>query len=454
MTGYFVPSGSFVMEPWDLFGMTEDEFHAEEDAAQAASEAAQAAFLESTENYEQEIGVEELRAENNIRERFRLMEYMKDVMRPVLPRNSSVMKCYKVPCSSAVTYSQGVDERGKAIAKVEGVSHDHSVHFCPMCSFKIAVKRAWDITQITDRAKAEGFGLYHMILTIRHSKYDPLDVLMDEFKAALQSFWRNGSVRLIYNDNWEYRFDTMEVMFGFDDADGEGGNGMHVHMHITLIGKQGVDCAALQAKLEPYWIRSLGGKGKAGGVALKLKEWEDKELAHYLTKLPTASFEMSMGAHTKHGKQGEDKDKEVKGEHFGFFQVARIAMKYKGLRRWLEPLIREYYFVTKGRKLIQFSRGLLSRFGVADKTDDELAEDGGEVLKELATVSNGDYKTLTHLQIAESRILARRGVKSALWDYFGALGVICHNNKYELEHYWNDNHQPQMEVTYEKTGYD
>jgi len=434
-------------EPWDIFGLSEEEFEQREreegesmEAAAAASgEAAQAAsaFLGITENYEPEVGAEELRKEKAIRERFQMMEYLQNLMRPCLPSRSSILKCHKVPCSSVVTYSQGLDDYGKAIAKVEGVCHDHSVHFCPMCSFKIAIGRALQIATITDRAKAEGFGLYHMVLTMRHSKYDTFEQLMDEMAEAKKFFWRSRAVREIYKENWEYRIDTLEMMFGFDDKDGEGGNGLHEHYHITLIGKPGIDCVELQPKLEKLWIKSLGGKGKAGGVALKLKPWETEDLAHYLTKLPTVSFEMAMGAQTKHDYKTDQKEDEKQGEHFGFFHVVRIAMKYKGLRPLLEPLIRAYYFATKGKSLIRFSRGLLQRFGVKDKTDDELAEDGGNVLQKLAVLENRDYKKLTHAQIAESRILAKRGEKSALWAFFENLGITCHENESELVELWN-----------------
>ena len=435
----------FGWEPWDLFGISQEEFEEREEEeerameaeAQAEAEAAQAADLENSENYERTIDNEELKMEKAVRERFALMEYLKDVMRPCLPPNSSILKCYKVPCSTSVRYFQGLDDRDNKVAKVEGLCHDHSVHFCPMCSFKIAIGRALQIATITDRATAEGFGLYHMILTMRHSKYDSLELLMDEMEEAKKHFWRNGSVRDLYKENFEYRIDTLEIMFGFDDENGEGGNGIHIHYHITLIGSPNLDCSKLQPKFEKHWIKSLGGKGKAGGVALKLKPWESKELAHYLTKLPTASFEMAMGAHTKHYNDKSENEEDKKGEHFGFFYVAKIAMKYKGLRPLLEPLIRAYYSITKGKNFIRFSRGLLERFGVKDKTDDELAEDGGRVFQKLVVVSNMDYKKLTHADIAESRILARRGDKLALWAFFEELGITCHESESELIEEWN-----------------
>lgn len=440
----------FGWEPWDLFGISQEEFEEKEEleaeaieaAANAAAEAAPAAFLGNTENYEQKSETERLteeKAEKATRERFSLMEYLKDVMRPHLRPNSPIMKCYKIPCSTAVTYSQGLDERGNKIAKVEGVCHDHSVHFCPMCSFKIAIGRALQVATIADKAREQGKGLYHMVLTMRHSKYDVMEDLMQEMAEAKKDFWRNGSVREIYDANFEDRIDTLEMMFGFDDENGEGGNGLHEHYHITLIGLPGLDCSKLQPKLEQYWIKSLGGeeKGKAGGVALKLKPWSTEDLAHYLTKLPTASFEMAMGAHTKHFDKADDGEEKKKGEHFGFFQVARIAMKYAGLRSYLEPLIKAYYFATKGKCFMRFTRGLLDKYGLKKKTDAELAEDGGKLLKQLCVISNQDYKKLTHAQIAESRILAKRGDKSALWEFFKELGIFCRENAEELEKEWN-----------------
>ena len=446
-------------EPWNIYGISQDEFEegermeaeALEAAANAAAEAAQAADLGITENYEPAIGAEELKKEKAIRERFQMMEYLQNLMRPCLPSRSSILKCHKVPCSTVVTYSQGLDDYGKAMAKVEGVCHDHSVHFCPMCSFKIAIGRALQIATITDRALSEGYALYHMVLTMRHSKYDTFEELMDEMSEAKRFFWRSRAVREIYKENWEYRIDTLEMMFGFDDMNGEGGNGLHEHYHITLIGKPGIDCAELQPKLEKLWIKSLGGKGKAGGVALKLKPWETDDLAHYLTKLPTVSFEMAMGAQTKHDYKTDQKEDEKKGEHFGFFHVVRVAMKYKGLRPLLEPLIRAYYFATKGKSLIRFSRGLLQRFGLKDKTDDELAEDGGKVLQRLAVLENRDYEKLTHAQIAESRILEKRGEKSALWDFFKALGITCHEDENEIIDMWNDYGKKQERGEHEKT---
>lgn len=86
---------------------------------------------------------------------------------------------------------------------------------------------------------------------------------------------------------------------------------------------------------------------------------------------------------------------------------------------------------------MRFTRGLLDKYGLKKKTDAELAEDGGKLLKQLCVISNQDYKKLTHAQIAESRILAKRGDKSALWEFFKELGIFCRENAEELEKEWN-----------------
>ena len=409
---------------WQLFGFDcqEDFEAAVEEEQRAAFEAAEAAALAADDaavlvNTEKHEPKRTKAAENeDIRQRFKLMEYIKEVLRPYLQKNSSILKCYRVPCSDAVKFSQGVGDDGKECAKVEGVSHDHNVHVCPSCALKISMGRAIEIDDIIRKARSEGFECYFLTITMEHHRWDDLRVLLKDMQKASEKFWRNGTIRRIWKENFNYRITALEIMFGFEDIEGNGGNGAHPHKHILIIGKKGVDIAYVQEQFEKAWLKALGGKGKEG-VALKLELCEEgKDVAEfgkrYLTK---EACEISLGSVRKKGH----------GESFTFFQLARLSMTFPYLRQWLEPMMVAYYQATKGKRQLVFSDGLKKRFGVQDKTDDELAEESGEKIKKLAVVSNKDYwAKLLHSDIAETRILCRDGDREGLRLYLRSKGIL------------------------------
>lgn len=418
---------------WQLFGFdsqeafeaaVEDEkriaFEAAEEAALAADDAAP---LVNTENHD--VFLQKEKHDKDIRERFKLMEYIKKVLKPHLRKNSSILKCYRVPCSDAVKFSQGVGMDGKPCAKIEGVSHDHNVHVCPSCALKISLGRAFEIDDIIRNARSEGYECYFLTITMEHHRWEDLRVLLKDMQKASEKFWRNSAVRKIWKENFEHRITALEIMFGFEDAEGNGGNGAHPHKHILIIGKPGADLATIQEKFEKAWLKALGGRGKEG-VALKFEVCEEgRDVAEfgkrYLTK---EAMEISLGGVKKKGH----------GESFTFFQLARLALEFPYLRQWFEPMMVAYYQATKGKRQLVFSDGLKKRFGVAETTDDELAEDGGEKIQKLAVVSNKDYwAKLTHGDVAETRILCRDGDREGLRLYLRSRGALPFDSVEEMQ---------------------
>lgn len=423
---------------WDLFGFDSQEQFEEavEEEQRAAIEAAEAAALAADDaaplvNTEiHDVFLQKEKNNKDIRDRFKLMEYIKEVLRPYLKKNSSILKCYRVPCADAVKFSQGVGDDGKECAKIEGVSHDHNVHVCPSCALKISMGRAFEIDDIIRKARAEGFECYFLTITMEHHRWDDLRVLLKDMQKASEKFWRNSAVRKLWAENFNYRITALEIMFGFEDIEGNGGNGAHPHKHILIIGRKGVDLATVQEKFEKAWLKALGGRGKEGGIALKFEVCEEgKDVAEfgkrYLTK---EACEISLGGVRKKGH----------GESFTFFQLARLALEFPYLRQWFEPMMVAYYQATRGKRQLVFSDGLKKAFGVQEKSDDELAEESGEKIQKLAVVSNKDYwAKLLHADIAETRILCRDGDREGLRLYLRSKGVLPFDSVEQMQDFLN-----------------
>jgi len=423
-----VPLLPLDMEDWQFFGFESEadfeeaqrkEIEDMEAAAEAAAEAAQAASLEITEDYEPTLKYQVLRRlkhvansytrHKEIRQRYKLMEYVKDVLHRfhVLPYNSPIWKCCVVPVGNFVKMEHATFD-GMGHAKIEGIAHDHNTWVCPVCSLKIAVKRAGELRTLAYKAKKRDLELYHLTITMGHEEWEHLAPMLKEMDYCRGRFWRNGTIRRIMKQYFKgRRVSVLEIMRGMDDLS----NGWHPHLHILLIGEKGIDIEAIEKTMSDAWIdclESIGRKGREG-IALKIKPCEDIE--DYLTKIPC---EIALGNVTKHGH----------GVHMSFFQMVNYALGFPALREEIEPLIVEYYQATRYRKQLEWSRGLKDEFEIKEKSDEELCEETGLTLAVLAMTDNRNWRKLsTHANVAETRVYLDKNDGAGLHSFLDGLGV-------------------------------
>lgn len=388
-------------------------------------------FSETPEDYERETQHQGLRKGHKVaycnhaelRKRYKMMQYIKDVLRPVLKPTSPILRCSSTAVGTCVEIAHA-QSQGLGFSKITGVAHDHNVWVCPSCSLKIAAGRVDQIDRLMQNAKAEGFECYHLTITIDHKAWHKLADLFADLAYCRERFWRNGTIRQIFKDNFVGRVSGVEIMRGF----GAFSNGWHPHQHILLIGKQDIDIEGIRESMTKAWLEALETVGHRGDEehALTLKKYEKKQ-GDYFTKL---SCEIALGNVTKQGK----------GEHMSFFQMVNYALTFPPLRGEIEPLMREYYEVTKGKKQLVFSRGLLARFGVDEKTDEELAEETADTFRVLAVLLNGGFMYLAnedHENVATMREYADYNDLEGLRGWLESKGVQYWENVLHLQNWLN-----------------
>lgn len=422
-----VPLLPLDVEAWEFFGFRSEadfedarqkELEELEATAQAVAEASAEASLEITENYEPTVINQTLRRLNHvansnkrrseIRQRYKMMEHIKRVLHDAnaLPPNSSIWKCGVVPCSDFVKMEHATFD-GMGHAKLEGIAHDHNTWICPVCSLQIARGRVEELRTLAYRAKKRDYELYHMTITMGHEIWEKLGDMLEDMDYCRTRMWRNGTIRRLYSEHFIGRVQVLEIMRGMDELS----NGWHPHLHILLVGQKNIDVEAIEKKMSDAWIKCLKSVGREGkeGIALQIKP--AAEIEDYLTKIPC---EIALGNVSKHGH----------GCHMSFFQMVNYAVGMACTREDIDPLIVEYYRATKGRKQLEWSRGLKAEFGITDKSDEQLVEEASKALYVLAMTNNRNWRKInTHSNVAEIRVLLDKNNMDGLHSYLDRFGV-------------------------------
>lgn len=392
-------------------------------AASAATDAA-VPFLVNTENYrpdcqdgfdyaswkaikdkEIEDAFKARRAES-VLFRYQAQREIKSVLYPFLrDDNASILKCMTTQIKAVLELKRvlvKVGDIARPQASVPGLCHCHSYSSCPVDAPSIAVARRMQIRQLCYKAKKSDYELYFGTVTVRHSWDDSLLSLLSALRCAFQDFWADRAVKDAIKP-FIGRVTTLEIMFGFSF-------GFHPHFHLLFIGQKGIDCEAVRkilvGRLLVYYKKH--GLTANDDIAFDLKPCTDIE--DYLTKIPC---ELSLGNVTKHGH----------GEHYTFFQLAYLSSitTDKKKRKQIRDRIAEYYYATKGRHFIQFSRGLLERFGMKDFKDDSPRI---KVYGEFPIVEGGSWCRLSFSDKASIMIAIEQSRWKEVYKILDSKGVI------------------------------
>lgn len=247
-----------------------------------------------------------------------------------------------------------------------GVSTCSSVWLCPVCSAKIRTRRAVDVRVAAALHVARGGRLVMMTLTVRHGPEHGLGLLMDVEGEAYRSLqqdprWRELRAEL------DGQIRSWEITQGLALP----GGSWHPHFHVLLFVKADSGLSSDHLELELGWIGDawanriesrLGARPDSHGFhVLEL----DASAAEYVSKIAdeTARSDLKSGSRSVYGIV----DALEQGEAWA-------------VRAW-----HEYSAATKGRRAIQWSRGLRAHFGLdVEKSDEEIVledQEGGECVE-------------------------------------------------------------------------
>lgn len=243
--------------------------------------------------------------------------------------------------------SLALGERG---ATVRNVQRCHSPWACPICSPRIAARRAEALIPQIQKMREEGGSNYLVTLTIRHQKQDDLAKLLD----GIRKTW--GAVTS--GKAWKNQRDKGRIEYarGFD-VTWSRGNGWHPHLHLSLfLGAGHKNPESVARWIVDRWIKSLSARGYSATLeAQDFQRCDDVAKAAAYAITPAAVYEaLAMASKRARGK----------GAGLTPFEILSFAVKEKTenkddlSQRQALLLWREYVSATKGRRQAVTSQGL------------------------------------------------------------------------------------------------
>lgn len=296
---------------------------------------------------------------------------------------------------------------GHRSAGFGGLATCGSVWACPVCSAKIAVRRASEVEQALNWNVERGGTVVFATLTVRHRRGQSLSTLWND---ALRAGW-DGMTK---GRPWR----ELRKLLGFDHyiratEVTHGDHGWHAHFHLLLLCQRGIsqDMAdAFASELSALWIRALdkhGFEALEQGQDVRIVDPKAglRELGDYFAKqvyreTRGMAFEGAGGRFKKGRRSGRTP-----------FQILEDFLA-TGLADDFD-LWEEYARVSKGRRQLTWSRGLKAAAGVDSVTDEEIAAEelNGET---MITLPRSSWKVVFHVAEALLDTTERWGVAGAV----------------------------------------
>lgn len=315
--------------------------------------------------------------------------------------NPRFWSCSKFPVDDVVSLWQ---HKQSFSSHYTGLAHCGNSVCCPVCVSNIATGRAGEIKSAVSSwlAEDEKNTCFMVTLTFAHRLSDPLPDLFRDFWFAREIFWRNGSLRrYLKRAGVIGRITGTEVQFSDD-------YGWHPHQHVLLFARRSLDVSS--DILEKYYLSALQDAGLSGLSGIALNVTECRESSSYICK-SGLSVEMALG-HLKRGRGIG---------HYSPMQLA--AESFHGMK-WATNRFFELMFAVRGKHFLYWSPGLKRRFGLVERSDDELAENSGDALAEkLLDLYAYDWRNLSTFQRVKLQIVAATGDIGALERQCDEYGV-------------------------------
>lgn len=290
-----------------------------------------------------------------------------------------VKKPRPATCSHAVGETVSINNKaGKA--HYGGVESCASIWSCPVCASHIRAQRAIEIARVVEAHQAQGGAVLFMTLTVRHHKQDKLKTLLDTVSEG----WRALTGSRVWRKRVKKDFGIDGYIRSIEITYGE--NGWHPHVHTLLFLKDDLSLPSMEKlgseifNFWSDWAQKQLGKAPTRDHGLDLQKVDDKGkvLSKYLSKFELEKTD-KWSVDREMARSDMKKGRKTSITSFQLLTGDTVLGLAEGKRRslWIE-----YYEATKGGRCITWSRGLKDRYGITDKTDEEIIEDvqaGGAV---------------------------------------------------------------------------
>ena len=269
---------------------------------------------------------------------------------------------------------------------VSGVKRCASPWACPTCSFKIRNRRAEELTELVEAARADRGSALLLTVTLPHGPREALSDVLGDLQASWRAMWA-GRWGKEFRAAWGIvgTVRSVEITWG-------AGSGWHPHIHAVMIlgpastlfghrpdGLTDALVVEMWGALMFRWadtVKRTTDRTVNIARALDLRVVDDpRNVAEYVTDAGS----WSVGAEVASGpvKLGKSSGR---WSPFSLLAAAACWGDADAGRLWSE-----YEQATAGKRAIVASRGLYARYGIGQATEEEAAE-GPEVESVLVEI--------------------------------------------------------------------
>lgn len=303
-------------------------------------------------------------------------------------------------------------------ARVSKIKTCGSVWACPVCSAKVAEVRRRELQHAMVKHTEAGGHAYLLTFTFPHYIGNTLAELIPKFDKARQRFQSSKGWKKVMDVATDKKqpgtanrvgsVNSMEVTYG-------SGNGWHPHLHMLVFCDAGAfaegdpdDIGRLTSPAIDYfradWVVKLE---KAGLVDASNRQWAaqygldvrgGKGAAEYIAKWGRDErWGMSSELTSSHAKIGR-KDTWGAKDHYTPFELLAMSAAGDG---HATCAFREFVTAFDGKRMLSWTRGLKTHFGIAEMEDEEAAAE-----QELALT---DEHQCGELQAEQLQVLVKWG---------------------------------------------
>ncbi len=283
-----------------------------------------------------------------------------------------------------------IERHPDGYAYAVGLQTCGSVWACPVCSFKIRMKRAAELATAIAVHRANGGTAMLLTLTTQHSFGESLDELWEQ----VQDTWS------YITGHYRYRKLKKQLGLGYCRAIEvmHGRNGWHPHLHVVLFSDTPVDqfddreiWSEIIVAFHDLWVnrmRSKYGRECRSSVAVDLRPIKDDGIDGVGVYCTKAGYEVALAD----GKEGRTRTSRHP------FAIAYDAVETGNIADI--NLFRDWIRGSHDRRMWTWSRGLRAKLGLStEKTDEELAAEADETVGQVCIVSRKLWRRITSTRI-------------------------------------------------------